>query len=58
MNSTVAHGVNVTTRGLSYVISASKEVIVSAGVFFSPQLLMLSSKYFAAAFKYLLTNRS
>ncbi|KAL9129094.1 MAG: hypothetical protein Q9217_002366 [Psora testacea] len=41
-NSSVAQGVNVNTRGLNYVISARKEVILSAGPFHSPQLLMLS----------------
>lgn len=44
-NSTAAHQVNVTTRGVSYVISARKEIILSAGVFHSPQLLMLSGKH-------------
>ena len=37
-----ATGVVVETEGLSYVLSASKEVILSAGVFNSPQLLMAS----------------
>ncbi|KAI4160593.1 MAG: hypothetical protein LQ342_005614 [Letrouitia transgressa] len=41
-NSTTAYGVNVTTRDVSYAISARKEVIISSGVFHSPQLLMLS----------------
>jgi len=34
--------VNVSTFGMPYVISARKEVIISAGVFHSPQLLMVS----------------
>ncbi len=37
-----ATGVVVETKSLSYVLSASKEVILSAGVFNSPQLLMAS----------------
>ena len=37
-----ASGVSVTTAGLDYTISANKEVILSAGVFHSPQLLMVS----------------
>ncbi|KAL8867578.1 MAG: hypothetical protein Q9174_005576 [Haloplaca sp. 1 TL-2023] len=41
-NSTTAHGVNVSTRDLSYTITARKEVLLCAGVFHSPQLLMLS----------------
>ncbi len=45
LNSTTAHGVSVTTRSSSYLISARKEIIVSAGVFHSPQLLMLSGKH-------------
>ena len=42
----VASGVTVTTQGVGYTISASKEVILSAGVFHSPQLLMISGKLF------------
>ncbi|KAI9663533.1 MAG: hypothetical protein M1831_002542 [Alyxoria varia] len=38
----VAKGVDVSTGGLDYTISARKEVIVSAGAFQSPQLLMVS----------------
>lgn len=37
-----ATGVVVDSAGLSYTISANKEVIVSAGAFQSPQLLMVS----------------
>ncbi|KAH8204482.1 hypothetical protein TruAng_001398 [Truncatella angustata] len=37
-----ATGVNVTTNGTQYTLSATKEIIVSAGVFNSPKLLMLS----------------
>jgi len=37
-----ASGVLVTTNGEDYVLSARKEVILSAGAFHSPQLLMVS----------------
>ncbi|OAL44938.1 GMC oxidoreductase-like protein [Pyrenochaeta sp. DS3sAY3a] len=37
-----ASGVIVSTNGTQFVLSARKEVILSAGVFHSPQLLMLS----------------
>jgi choline dehydrogenase len=37
-----ATGVRVTTAGRNYTISAKKEIILSAGVFQSPQLLMVS----------------
>ncbi|KAH6671190.1 hypothetical protein B0J14DRAFT_595507 [Halenospora varia] len=37
-----ATGVSVSTQGFKYTISATKEVIISAGVFHSPQLLMVS----------------
>ncbi|KAH8893113.1 alcohol oxidase [Thozetella sp. PMI_491] len=37
-----AVGVDVNTQGAKYTISASKEVVVSAGTFHSPQLLMVS----------------
>lgn len=37
-----AIGVQVNTQGLDYTISANNEVIVSAGVFHSPQILMVS----------------
>jgi choline dehydrogenase len=39
---TTATGVNVETIGLKYTLKAKKEVIVSAGAFQSPQLLMVS----------------
>lgn len=38
----VATGVQVDTAGKVYTLSASKEVIISAGTFQSPQLLMVS----------------
>lgn len=41
-NSKVASGVSVTTQGVNYTITAKQEVILSAGVFHSPQLLMVS----------------
>ena len=37
-----ATGVSVSTNGIQYTLKARKEVILSAGVFHSPQLLMLS----------------
>ncbi|KAL5372665.1 hypothetical protein DPSP01_013326 [Paraphaeosphaeria sporulosa] len=37
-----ARGVKVATNGTTYELSARKEVIVSAGTFHSPQLLMVS----------------
>lgn len=37
-----ANAVSVNTQGLEYILSATKEVIVSTGVFHSPQLLMVS----------------
>ena len=37
-----ATGVQVTTYGVPYIISARKEVILSAGAIMSPQLLMVS----------------
>lgn len=40
-----ASGVIVSTNGTRYVLSARKEVILSAGVFHSPQILMLSGKW-------------
>ncbi|KAI4179793.1 MAG: hypothetical protein LQ348_005325 [Seirophora lacunosa] len=39
---TTATGVQVETAGLSYTLEAAKEVIVSAGVMRSPQMLMVS----------------
>ena len=39
-----AVGVAVVTSGEDHIISAGKEVILSAGVFHSPQLLMVSGK--------------
>ena len=41
-NNRRATGVRVDTAGVSYVLSASKEVILTAGTFNSPQLLMVS----------------
>lgn len=41
-NLTVASAVDVATQGVRYTISARKEIILSAGVFHSPQVLMLS----------------
>ncbi|KAI0182376.1 glucose-methanol-choline oxidoreductase [Xylaria flabelliformis] len=38
----IARGVVVDTQGLEYTLSARKEVILTAGVFGSPQLLMVS----------------
>lgn len=38
----VATGVEVTTADTTYTLAASKEVIISAGAFQSPQLLMVS----------------
>ena len=37
-----ATGVSVSTNGVDYTLTARKEIILSAGVFHSPQLLMLS----------------
>lgn len=39
-----ATGVAVSSGGQDYVLSANKEVILSAGVFHSPQLLLLSGR--------------
>jgi choline dehydrogenase len=44
-DSNVANGISVSTQGVNYTISASKEVILSAGAFHSPQLLMLSGTF-------------
>lgn len=41
-NSFTASGVLVTTQNVNYTISAKKEIILSAGVYHSPQLLMVS----------------
>lgn len=37
-----ATGVRVNTQGVEYTLSAAREVVVSAGAFHSPQLLMVS----------------
>ena len=42
----VANEVLVTTQNVPYTISARKEVIVSAGVYHSPQLLMVSGRLY------------
>ena len=42
----IASGVLVITQGVDYTISANKEVILSAGVYHSPQLLMVSGRMF------------
>lgn len=39
---TKAVGVNVNTQGVEYALSATKEVILTAGTFHSPQLLQVS----------------
>ena len=39
-----ATSVLVSTDGLEYTISASKEIVISAGVFHSPQLLLVSGR--------------
>jgi choline dehydrogenase len=41
-NGKTAAGIRVDTGGKEYVLSATKEVILSAGAFQSPQLLMVS----------------
>ena len=43
-NGTTANGVSVTTQGVNYLIAANKEVILSAGVYHSPQMLMISGR--------------
>lgn len=43
-NGTTTRGVRVETNGTVYKLSARKEVIVSAGTFHSPQLLMVSGE--------------
>lgn len=42
LNGTQAVGVNVNTQGVDYTLSATKEVILTAGTFHSPQLLQVS----------------
>jgi choline dehydrogenase len=42
---TTATGVTVNTNDTIYTLSASKEIILSAGVFHSPQILMVSGKH-------------
>ncbi len=49
-NGTTASGVAVTTQGVNYTISADKEVILSAGVYHSPQILMISGRLFPQQF--------
>lgn len=41
-NGTQAVGVSVNTQGVEYTLSATKEVILTAGTFHSPQLLQIS----------------
>ena len=41
---TTASGASVTTQGVDYTILANKEIILSAGVYHSPQLLMISGR--------------
>ncbi len=41
-NGTTATGVSVTSYGLPFTISASKEIIISGGAIHTPQLLMVS----------------
>lgn len=41
-NGTQAVGVSVNTQGVEYTLSATKEVILTAGTFHSPQLLQVS----------------
>lgn len=41
-NGTQAVGVSVNTQGVDYTLSATKEVILTAGTFHSPQLLQIS----------------
>lgn len=41
-NGTQAVGVNVNTQGVEYTLSATKEVVLAAGTFHSPQLLQVS----------------
>ncbi|KAL2067646.1 hypothetical protein VTL71DRAFT_15742 [Oculimacula yallundae] len=48
-NNKKATGVSVKSNGITYTLKASKEVILSAGAFQSPQLLMLSGIGPAAA---------
>jgi choline dehydrogenase len=50
-NGTKASGVTVITENTSYTLSAKKEIILSAGVFGSPHLLMVSGVGPAATLK-------
>lgn len=53
-----ATGVAVDTQGSAYTLSARKEVILSGGVFHSPQLLMVSGKQSRLKYKRACRTRS